>query len=1133
VTPTALALRGLRYYWRTNLAVIAGVAIAVSVLAGALVVGASVKTSLRELAVARLGKTEHLVASTGFFRSALAGEVAKGSRVPAAGFIALDGLAADGTNTRRAANVAIYGIDDTFFAFHGVPAPAGDEGAFGGRQALVSPALARDLGVAAGDSILARLPSPSIVPSATLHGRRDALGKTMRATVRAVLPESGLGAFSLRPNQGEVRAIFLPLARIQREIERPDRINALVVAKPSDSKVGVEPVVQSSLTLTDAGLALRAAGNGAISLESASGIIDAKAAAAAQRTLGLLQPSTPVFAYLAHTLKVGAREIPYAVVAGIERDKLDPAGAGAAGPIGDDRIWLNAWAAEGLGAKVGDTLTLRYDVWDDAGAMASRETALTVGGILPMSGIGADPTLTPDFPGISDRTTVADWDPSFPVDLKRITQRDEDYWRDHKAAPKAFVSYTTAERLWASRFGRMTSLRIMPVPPAIGDNGPQAQVALAARLLQNLSLEDAGIVVQPVRQKAIEASEGTTDFGQYFFYFSFFLVVAALLLTGLFFRVGVEQRLREIGLLEAVGLPPSGVRGLFLREGGVLAAIGSLAGVAGAIGYASLIMLGLRTWWVGAVGTTALRLQPDALMLALGAVAGFVTALGVILLMLRQAGRAPVPALLKGALEAGDAPTRPGRRPPRPPRARVAAAWGRAALFTLIAAGLLLASAVGAMPEAGAFFGAGACAMAAGLFALSGWLRRPSSTPAPGPAWRRLLGLGATGARARPGRSVLACALIAFATFVVVAVGAFRRDDAGSPDDPASGTGGYILMAESVVPLMFDPATAEGRSQYGLDSPDLAPTLAGATFDQFRVRPGDDGSCLNLYRPDNPRIAAPSPAFVARGGRFTFAAIVDATDAERANPWRLLDRRFDDGAVAAIVDATSLQYVFHAALGDELVVPGTAGEPVRLRVVATLSHSVFQSEILIGDAAFVRLYPQHEGHRLWMIDGDPSRSAALARTLEDRLTDAGLVVIDPGERLRGYQAVENTYLSTFQALGALGLVLGTLGLGAVVIRNILERRRETALLTAVGYSRSSLRLLVAGEVGLIIAAGVVVGAVAALIAVQPAVARQGGGLPLTVIAGVVAAVAASGLLATLIATAVAARLPLLESLKAE
>jgi len=572
---------------------------------------------------------------------------------------------------------------------------------------------------------------------------------------------------------------------------------------------------------------------------------------------------------------------------------------------------------------------------------------------------------------------------------------------------------------------------------------------------------------------------------------------------------------------------------LFLREGAVLAVLGSLLGVAGAIGYAALIMLGLRTWWVGAVGTTALRLQPSPLMLAAGAIAGCLTAIAVLVLMLRQVGRAPVPSLLKGALEAGGVPPRPGRKA-RPARARAVAAWGRAALSALLAAALLMAGAFGMIPQAAAFFGAGASAMAAGLFALGGWLRRRSTAPSPASAWRGLFALGLTGARARPGRSVLAASLIAFATFVVVAVGAFRRVETGSPDDATSGTGGYTLMAESVVPLMFDPGTAEGRSQYGLDSPDVSPTLAGVTFDLFRVRPGDDSSCLNLYRPDNPRIAAPSPAFVARGGRFTFAAtIAGASDAERANPWRLLDRRFDDGAVAAIVDATSLQYVFHAALGDDLVVPGTGGEPVRLRVVGTLSHSVFQSEILIGDAPFVRLYPQQEGHRLWMIDGDPARSAAVARVLEDRLTDAGLVVTDPAGRLRSYQAVENTYLSTFQALGALGLVLGTLGLGAVVVRNILERRREMALLAAVGYRRTDMRLLVAGEVGLIVAAGVVLGAVAALVAVQPAIARQGGGLPVVVIGGVVVAVAASGLIATLVATAVASRLPLVESLKSE
>jgi hypothetical protein len=63
--------------------------------------------------------------------------------------------------------------------------------------------------------------------------------------------------------------------------------------------------------------------------------------------------------------------------------------------------------------------------------------------------------------------------------------------------------------------------------------------------------------------------------------------------------------------------------------------------------------------------------------------------------------------------------------------------------------------------------------------------------------------------------------------------------------------------------------------------------------------------------------------------------------------------------------------------------------------------------------------------------------------------------------------------------------------------------------------------------------GVILGVVAALVAVQPAVTKQGGGAPLAVIGGVVLAVTLAGLMATLVATAVAARLPLIASLKSE
>ena len=193
------------------------------------------------------------------------------------------------------------------------------------------------------------------------------------------------------------------------------------------------------------------------------------------------------------------------------------------------------------------------------------------------------------------------------------------------------------------------------------------------------------------------------------------------------------------------------------------------------------------------------------------------------------------------------------------------------------------------------FFGAGGAALIAALLGLSLWLRRAPATPTPAATARGLWRFGQINAAARPGRTVLSVALIAFATFVIVTVGAFRQEGVASADDPKSGTGGYALIAESIAPITEDPNSPAGRASLGLDSPDLQPVLSNiASIARFRLRPGDDGSCLNLYRPENPRVIAPTSEFVEKGGRFTFAGVLaDASDAERANPWLLLNRRFD------------------------------------------------------------------------------------------------------------------------------------------------------------------------------------------------------------------------------------------------
>jgi len=160
MTSAALVLRGLKHFWRTHLAVVAGVAVAVSVLAGALLVGESVRASLRGLVDERLGRTAVAVTGPGFFRQALAGDVKKAEGftpafADAAAIIAIEAAVTHEPSGRQASKVNVYGVDASFFTLHGVQVEAPT-----GRQALLSPALAAELGA---DGITVNAVAPSLI----------------------------------------------------------------------------------------------------------------------------------------------------------------------------------------------------------------------------------------------------------------------------------------------------------------------------------------------------------------------------------------------------------------------------------------------------------------------------------------------------------------------------------------------------------------------------------------------------------------------------------------------------------------------------------------------------------------------------------------------------------------------------------------------------------------------------------------------------------------------------------------------------------------------------------------------------------------------------------------------------------
>jgi ABC-type antimicrobial peptide transport system permease subunit len=234
-----------------------------------------------------------------------------------------------------------------------------------------------------------------------------------------------------------------------------------------------------------------------------------------------------------------------------------------------------------------------------------------------------------------------------------------------------------------------------------------------------------------------------------------------------------------------------------------------------------------------------------------------------------------------------------------------------------------------------------------------------------------------------------------------------------------------------------------------------------------------------------------------------------------------------------IGDANSLTYVLHLKVGDEMTVDHANG-PLKLRIVAALSDSIFQSELLMSEKNFLRLFPSEEGYRMFLVDVPTANKPQQSQLFSKNASQTSALTQSPTEeRLANFHRVENTYLSTFQMLGGLGLALGTLGMAAVLLRNVFERRKELALLRAVGYNSSHFAAMVITENVLMLMLGLAVGFVCALLAIAPVLFERGGRLPNISLGLLLLAVLLSGATASLVATLAALRSPLLPSLRAE
>jgi hypothetical protein len=546
---------------------------------------------------------------------------------------------------------------------------------------------------------------------------------------------------------------------------------------------------------------------------------------------------------------------------------------------------------------------------------------------------------------------------------------------------------------------------------------------------------------------------------------SFFIIVAGILLTVLLYALHMNMRTGESSLLTALGFPVGTIIRLRWAETSVVILLGSMAGTALGILYNMALLAALNTMWNDMVRTDLLILHFKPVSLAGGVLITMVIALIPVYFVTVRRISQPVAARLKESYVSSAKNNRWITR----------AGW----LMLIVSSILVIVSlATVLLNNAMLYLTSAGLVLTGVLTILYGKLhriRKPTEQGIPS-----LQSLSWMNLRRNPARSLSVIALLALGTFTVVLTGANRKTFYGTEQKRNSGTGGYLLWAETASPVTFDLNSASAAERMLISSSD---EMHDVNFRQFEALDGDDASCLNLNQVNKPRILAVDPTAFDVAGAFSFVRTLPVIPAD--HPWMGLDKAFNDSTVPAYVDQTVLQYSLKRKLGDTLVYKGETGRTLLLILAGTLNNTIFQGNILIADRHFRTFFPSSGGTRVILAEAPPDRLEPLKDILTKSLVDYGIEVTPTRERLAGFKTVENTYLTVFMALSGLGFIIGTIGLGIVLLRNVYERRKELALLISIGFNNKQVFRVVMTENIYLLVAGWGTGMAAAFVGILP------------------------------------------------
>ena len=503
-----LILKSAWFYRKLNLTIIMGIALSTAILVGALIIGDSVKYSLEQITVQRLGQSSQVMtAGERLFGQRLAKELAEKSGVETTALLRSNGFGVIEGGELRINQLAVWGVDSLLGNF------ANNPRAFilKGNEVAINENLASLAKLKVGDEFLLRVNKLNTFPANTPFVSDKESTVSFRVSVTRILKSNEMGNFNLRNIQSAPRNVFLNLNWLNQQMGLQQKANVLLVAD-GVSTTELIKTLQQNWKLEDLNLKIRE--NTALNYTELISDRVFVEPSVQFYCLNQMPGSQAVFSYFINQLKLKERQTPYSFVSS------DP-------KLKGNQITLSRWLADDLKAKVNDTIRLSYFEVGPLRRLVLRDTTFIVSQVYELSGEKSDENLMPVIPGLSDAGNCRDWKTGVPVDLKKIRPQDEAYWKERKGTPKAFVSLETAQKLWGNRFGQSTAIR---VPGLI-------KAEFERQLLAGLNPSQMGFEVKDIKSEGLAAANGGTDFGGLFIGLSFFVLFAAVLLAFLLFKL--------------------------------------------------------------------------------------------------------------------------------------------------------------------------------------------------------------------------------------------------------------------------------------------------------------------------------------------------------------------------------------------------------------------------------------------------------------------------------------------------------------------------------------------------------------------------------------------------------------------